>query len=69
MGAGFAPLVFLYARGKKTSEGLAIAMTLVGIFVAVLWKQLGWNDYIYNVFPGIVAGFLTYLIGKRNEKA
>jgi len=60
MAAGFAPLLFLFTIGKRPSESQALSMMLVGIVAAVLWKQLGYADHVYNVLPGIVAGLLTY---------
>lgn len=57
LGAAFAPLLFLYAFGRKVTEATAIAMVLAGVSVTVLWRALGWGDYIYEICPGMLAGF------------
>ncbi len=69
LGASFAPLLAVYAFGGKPSERVAITMVLSGFFTAVLWKQyLGLSDVIYEIAPGVAAGFLVYMIAQLMGK-
>lgn len=64
LGAGFAPLLTVYALGKQPSQGLAIAMMLGGIATVYSWPLL-MPDLIYAIAPGIATGLFIYLIGSR----
>ena len=63
LGSAFAPIVIIYALGKRIQQPLAIAMILVGIGLFLLWQQLGWGNDIYSVAPGIIGGLLSYVVG------
>ena len=63
LGSAFAPIVIIYALGKRIQQPLAIAMILVGIGLSLLWQQLGWGNDIYSVAPGIIGGLLSYVVG------
>lgn len=62
LSAGFGPLLFIYAVGKKVSETTAILMIINAIIVTVLWRDFGLGDIMYEVAPGMLAGFITYAI-------
>ncbi len=63
LGAAFAPLLFVYAMGRRVSEWHAIAMIAIGIGTTLSWRALGLSGYIYEVAPGILAGLLVYALG------
>ncbi len=65
LGSAFGPLVLVHALGKRAPQRLAIGMIICGIVAFLLWQQMGWGGTIYSVAPGIVIGFVAYLIGKR----
>ncbi len=62
LGAGFAPLLTVYALGRRPSQPLAIAMLLGGVLVFYLWPLL-MPGLIYATAPGMLAGILIYLVG------
>ncbi len=64
LGAGFAPLLTVYALGRRPSQTLAIAMVLSGIATVYAWPYL-MPGVIYAIAPGILSGFAIYLLGSR----
>ena len=67
LASAFAPLLFVYAAGGRPRQGLAIAMLVVGVAVAVGWRALGWHDAVYEGMPGILAGLAVYALGRRAQ--
>ncbi len=64
LGSAFTPLVIVHALKRPVGERLAIAMIVIGVGVFLGWNALGWGGVIYSVAPGILAGGLTYLLGR-----
>ncbi len=64
LGAAFAPLLTVYALGKRPTQGLAIAMVLSGIATVYVWP-LFIPNLTYAIAPGIIIGFGIYLAGAR----
>ena len=63
LASGLGVLLILRCYEKPVSTELAIAIMLVGIAVSMIWKLgLGYSGAVYEVFPGMAAGFLVYLI-------
>ncbi|MBE9045748.1 sodium/proline symporter [Pleurocapsales cyanobacterium LEGE 10410] len=76
LASGLGVLLILRSLEKPVSTPVAIAMMLVGIAVSMFWKLeellipglftinfgLGLSGAVYEVFPGMAAGFLVYLI-------
>lgn len=59
LASAFAPLLALYALGRKVTEPVAIGLMVVGVSVALIWRfGLGWQDDIYEGFPGIAIPFI-----------
>ncbi len=56
LASAFAPLLTIYALGRRTSETGAIVSMVVGVAVALIWRQLGFHDSVYEGMPGILAG-------------
>jgi len=50
--------------GKRVHQTLAISMIVIGVASFLLWQQLGFGGLIYTVAPGILAGLLTYFVGR-----
>ncbi|HEX9808214.1 MAG TPA: sodium/proline symporter [Alphaproteobacteria bacterium] len=65
LASAFAPLLVVYAVGGRPGEALALTMSITGVAVALLWRQLGWHETVYEGMPGILAGALVYLLLKR----
>lgn len=65
LAAAFAPLMTVYVLGGRPSQGIAVAMTLVGVAAVFLWKRVDvLSDYYEGAFA-ILLGFATYAIGRR----
>jgi sodium/proline symporter len=59
LGAAFAPLLTLVALGRRPGQWSAIAMIAAGVATVYWWPLSGWS---YAIFPGMVSGFLVYLL-------
>jgi len=63
LASGLGVLLILRSYEKPVSTPVAIAIMLVGIFVSMYWKLgLKLSGAVYEVFPGMAAGFLVYAI-------
>ena len=63
LASGLGVLLMLRSWSKPVSTPVAIAMMLVGIAVSMYWKLgLELSGAVYEVFPGMAAGFLVYFI-------
>lgn len=62
LASAFAPLLFVYALGFRAGQFQAVAMMIIGVAAALIWRQLGWNNSVYEGFPGIAAGVLAFFL-------
>ena len=63
LASGLGVLLILRSFEKPVSTPVAIAMMIVGITVSMFWKLgLELSGAVYEVFPGMAAGFLVYAI-------
>lgn len=68
MAAGFMPLVCLLVLGKTPNQGQSLAIMFIGIAASVAWHFSSLAPHVYNVLPGILAGFVAYAIFARGPK-
>ncbi len=63
LASGLGVLLIVRCYEKPVSTPAAIAIMISGIVVSLVWK-LGFqlSDAVYEVFPGMAAGFVVYLI-------
>ena len=61
LGSSFAPLLIVYAFGGRPSQKVAISMMFCGLFMAILWRLLGWHNLIYEGLPGILTGLIIFI--------
>ncbi|MDQ6992614.1 MAG: sodium/proline symporter [Mariprofundus sp.] len=61
LAAAFAPLLLVYALGKKPGEIQAITMMLAGIATLLAWRWLGLSEAVYEILPAMLAGLLTFM--------
>lgn len=64
LASAFGPILLVYAIGIRLRESVSIAMLIVGVVVTIVWRQLGWGDFMYEIAPGMLSGILVYLIAK-----
>ncbi|HJO03271.1 MAG TPA: sodium/proline symporter, partial [Acidobacteriota bacterium] len=64
LGGTLGPLLALRALGQPVSSRLAIAIMAASLAVMLLWRALGDPTSMYEILPGMLAGFLVYAIGR-----
>ena len=52
--SAFAPLLILLAFKRSFGEAAGIAIVLTGVSVAIGWRMLGWQNYVYEGMPAII---------------
>ena len=62
MGAAFGGVLLVLVAGGRPAQSTMIAMTVVGLGVAIAWRLAGLHTGIYEGFPGISASILLYLL-------
>lgn len=62
LAAAFGPILFIYALNIRLTERVTLAMLTTGVLVTIIWRQLGWSDYMYEIAPGMLSGILVYFI-------
>lgn len=59
--AGMTPLLILYMLGQRPSQVHAVLTMIAGMLASFYWEYAGLSADLYNVLPGFVAGFVTYI--------
>ncbi|WP_293141244.1 hypothetical protein [Okeania sp. SIO3I5] len=61
LACGNGPLLVLRVWQKPVTVPVAITMMIIGIIVSMIWKLgLNLSSAIYEVLPGMAAGFIVY---------
>ncbi|WP_193161698.1 sodium/proline symporter [Microbulbifer hainanensis] len=60
LASAFAPLLIVLALGGRPTQKTYIAMSVIGLGTALVWRWLGWHNNIYEGMPGIMAGLMVY---------
>ena len=65
LAAAFGPLMVVRCFGWKASPQLATAMMLTGVGAVIVWRfALNLSGAVYEVLPGMIAGFAVYAVGR-----
>jgi len=64
LASAFVPLIAINAVGGRPTQYTAVFMMLLGIMTMLSWYVIGLSDVVVEVMPGILAGFIPYLIQK-----
>ena len=65
LASGLAPILILRVFRLPLSSSLGVTMMVVGIAIAAIWNGiLGLSGSIYEVLPGMLAGFLVYGVAR-----
>lgn len=59
LASAFVPLLVFLCLGQKPSQTLGVLAVIVGLFVAIAWRYMGWHAAVYEGLPGILAGLIT----------
>ena len=70
LASAFAPLLITYSLGRKIEERHAVIAMVVGVVVALGWRQIGWHTDVYEGMPGILAGLIyCFFLSQKSAKA
>ncbi len=69
MASAFAPLLLVYALRGHPNEILSLSMMIAGVATALIWRQFGLQEAIYEGMPGILAGLAVFVIGEPIRRA
>jgi len=62
--SAFGPLLVVRVLNFQPGERLSLAMMISGLSVALVWRfYLDLQTQMFEAFPGIISGFLVFLIG------
>ena len=68
LASGLAPLLIIRVWRGSVSASVGVAMMLTGVATAAIWNGvLHLSGSIYEVLPGMLAGFIVYGIGRAIE--
>ena len=56
LASAFAPLLALYALGRRIPESAAVIAMVAGVGTAIGWRAIGWHSMVYEGMPGILVG-------------
>ncbi len=68
LASAFAPLLTIYALGRRVSQSGAIIAMIIGVATANLWRMIGWQDMVYEGLPGILAGLIVAFALSKNRR-
>jgi SSS family solute:Na+ symporter/sodium/proline symporter len=69
LASAFAPLLILLSLRRVVTDHAAIATLLVGVGVALLWREFGLHADLYEGLPGILSGLLIGWLFSRPRSA
>ncbi|MGE0829231.1 MAG: sodium/proline symporter, partial [Hyphomonadaceae bacterium] len=70
LACAFAPILMLFALGRRIGEWQAIGLMLLGVAIAFAWRMQGWQDAVYEGLPGIaIPAILAFILSKRAGSA
>ncbi len=59
LACAFGPLIALLAMRRRVSQPVAIGLMVLGVGIALAWRQMGWQDMVYEGLPGMIAPFIV----------
>lgn len=66
LAAGLGPLMVVRVFGLRINAPTALAMMVGGVAGALTWRLgLEWHGDMYDVLPGMVTGFIVYVVAIR----
>jgi sodium/proline symporter len=69
LAASLGPLILVRIGQLPIKTPVALLMMIVGIVVAIAWSSVfKWSNLIYEVVPGMTAGFMVYAIAQLFER-
>lgn len=62
LASAFSPILVLYAFKYRINIKTLIAMMFSSVSVCLLWRAYGLGDLVYEIAPGILTGFIVFII-------
>lgn len=69
LASAFAPLLIVLCLGRQPGQLTSLAGVFCGLATALLWRWLGWEQFVYEGLPGIVAGLALLLLASPTAQA
>ena len=63
LACALAPLLLSRVFGLRPGQVVSMVAVLLGVAVAMIWRQLGWHHPVYEGLPGILLGLLLLYAG------
>jgi SSS family transporter len=57
----FFPALVLGLHWRRGSGASVVASMITGLLVLLIWKVTGLDDYVHEIFPGLLASLLVYV--------
>jgi SSS family solute:Na+ symporter/sodium/proline symporter len=68
LASAFAPLLTIYAVGRRISEAGAIVAMVAGVAAALLWRAAELHTMVYEGLPGIMLGLgIAFALSRASE--
>ena len=68
LASGLGPLLAVRSLGRPVTSSLGVAMILAGLATVLVWRYvLVLSGALYEVLPGMAAGFLVYFLWQRSR--
>lgn len=64
LGSVFGPLISLRMMGVSVNKVTSALMMVVSGIVTIFWSQLGLDSIVYEMMPGIIVGYLIYILSR-----
>ncbi len=58
LACAFGPLIALPALRRRVNQVTTIALMALAVGIALWWRQMGWQDIVYEGLPGMLAPFI-----------
>ena len=68
LASAFVPLLLVLIFGGRPGQGVSIAMSVVGISTALLWRYFDLHNMVYEGLPGILAGVAVYGVSRIHRR-
>lgn len=58
-------LVLVLSFGGRPSQKICLLMMTLGLTIVLVWRQMGWNSFLYEGAPGILGPVALYFLTSR----
>ncbi len=62
LASAFAPLLIVLCLGRQPDQASSLVAIVAGLVVVFVWRLLGWEQFLYEGFPGMLAGLAILLV-------